>query len=75
LLTLLVIKAEPGAVAGLRLADAGIDLRVFEAAPQPPDEDVVPIAALAIRADRDPMTLKGAAKVVAGELATLVDRM
>ena len=43
-LALLVIEAEPGADAGLGLGDAGIgvevDLLVFEAAPQPLDEDV-----------------------------------
>src|SRR5438309_6918170 len=48
-LALLVIKAEPGADAGLGLGDTGIgvevDLLVFEAAPQPLDEDVVHVAA------------------------------
>jgi hypothetical protein len=43
-LALLVIKAEPGADAGLGLGDTGIgvevDLLVFEAAPQPLDEDI-----------------------------------
>ena len=75
-LALLVIKAEPGADAGLGLGDAGIgvevDLLVFEAAPQPLDEDVVHVAALAVHADRDPVALQGAGEVVAGELAALV---
>jgi hypothetical protein len=75
-LTLLVIEAEPGTDAGLGLGDAGIgveiDLLVFEAAPQPFDEDVVHVAALAIHADRDPVVLQGAGEVVAGELAALV---
>ena len=47
-LALLVIKVEPGADAGLGLGDADIgvevDLLVFEAAPQPLDEDVVCIS-------------------------------
>ena len=76
MLTLLVIKAEPGADAGLGLGDAGVgvevDLLVFEAAPQPLDENVVHIAALAIHADGDLVALQGAGEVVAGELAALV---
>ena len=45
MLALLVIKAEPGADAGLGLGDTGtgveVDLLVFEASPQPLDEDVI----------------------------------
>src|SRR4051794_5776760 len=54
-LALLVIEAEPGADTGLRLGDAGIGVEVnflvFEAAPQPLNEDVVHVAALAVHAD------------------------
>jgi hypothetical protein len=45
---------EPGADADLRPGDAEVDLLVFETAPQPLEQDVVPAAALAIHADRDP---------------------
>src|SRR3954454_4235978 len=66
-LALLVIKAEPGADAGLGLGDAGIgvevDLLVFEAAPQPLNEDVVHVAALAVHADRDFVALQGASEI------------
>src|SRR5436853_5123277 len=72
-LALLVIKAEPGADAGLGLGDTGIgvevDLLVFEAAPQPLDEDVVHVAA---HADGDRVALQGVGEIVAGELAALV---
>jgi len=71
-LALLVIKAEPGADAGLGLGDTGIgvevDLLVFQAAPQPLDEDVVHVAALAIHADGDRVALQGVGEIVAGEL-------
>jgi hypothetical protein len=44
-LALLIIKAEPGADAGLGLGDTGIGVEVgflvFEAAPQSLDEDVI----------------------------------
>jgi hypothetical protein len=76
MLTFLIIKAKPGADTGLGLSDAGIgveiDLLVFEAAPQSLDEDVVHEAALAIHADRDPVTLQDAGEIVAGELAALI---
>jgi len=68
MLALLVIKAEPGTDTGLGLGDAGprvrpsagprtgsgieLDLLVFEAAPQPLDEDIVPIAAPGLRRGR-----------------------
>src|SRR5258707_15889507 len=62
-LALLVIEAEPVADAGLGLGDTGVGvevyLLVFEAAPQPLDEDVVHVAALAIHADRDPCGAPG----------------
>src|SRR5262249_25538325 len=71
-LTLLIIKAEPGADADLGLGDTGIgvevDLLVFEAAPQPLDEDVVHVAALAVPADGDRVALQGVGEIVAGEL-------
>src|ERR1700682_841178 len=55
-LALLVIEAEPGADAGLGLGNAGIgveiDFLVFEAAPQPLDEDVVHVAAPRLRGGR-----------------------
>src|SRR5580704_18401448 len=75
-LALLVIKAEPGADAGFGLGDTGIgvevDLLVFKAAPQPLDEDVVNVAALAIHADGDRVALQGVGEIIAGELAALV---
>src|SRR5262249_54311901 len=75
-LALLVIKTEPGADAGLGLGDTGIgvevDLLVFQAAPQPLDEDFALVAALAIHADGDRMALQGVGEIVAGELAALV---
>jgi hypothetical protein len=74
-LALLIIKAEPGADAGLGLGDTGIgieiDLLVFKAAPQPLDENVVHVAALAVHADGDPVALQGAGEIVTGELAAL----
>src|ERR1700680_1911140 len=55
-LALLVIRAERAADAGLGLGDTGIgvevDLLVFEAAPQPLDEDVVHVAAPRLRGGR-----------------------
>jgi len=45
---------------------------VFQAAPQPLDEDVVHVPALAIHADGDRVALQGVGEVVAGELAALV---
>src|SRR6516162_2551628 len=75
-LALLIIKAEPGADADLGPGDTGtgveVDLLVFEAAPQPLDEDVVHVAALAIPADGDRVALQGVGEIVAGELAALV---
>src|SRR5205807_6513678 len=75
-LALFIVEAEPGADAGLGLDDRRIgvevDLFVFEAAPQPLDEDVVHAAALAVHTDHDPVPLQVAGEVVAGELAALV---
>src|SRR5215468_6449349 len=56
-LALVVVEVEPGANTRLGLGHSRIgveiDLLVFEAAPQPFDEDVVHAAALAIHAYRD----------------------
>ena len=56
-MALLVVEAEPSGDPGLRLGDIRIgvevDLFVFEAAPQPLDEDVVHAATLAVHADCD----------------------
>src|ERR1700738_2765564 len=75
-LALLIVKAKPGADAGLGLGDrrigVEIDFLVFEAAPQPLDEDVVHVAALAVHADRDLVPPQGTGEVVARKLATLV---
>jgi hypothetical protein len=75
-LALLIVKAKPGTDAGLGLGDRRIGVEVnflvFEAAPQPLDEDVVHAAALAVHADHDAVVLQGAGEIVAGEVATLV---
>src|SRR5215470_13534543 len=75
-LTLLIVKTEPGADAGPGLGDGGIgievDFFVFEAAPQPLDKDVVHAAALAVHTDLDPMVFQSAGEVVTGELAALI---
>ena len=76
MLALDVVKVQPGADTGLGFGHGRIgmevDLLVFEAAPQPLDEDVVHAPALAVHADGDPVPLEGAGEVVAGELAALV---
>src|SRR5712672_2426655 len=76
MLALLVVEDQPSPDAGLSLGDAAIgvqvDLLVFEAAPQPLDEDVVHVAPLAIHANRDLVPAQHAGEVVAGELAALV---
>src|ERR1051325_5543908 len=60
----------------LGLGDTGmgieIDLLVFKAAPQPLDENVVPVPALAVHADSDSVALQRAGEIVTGELAALV---
>src|SRR5438552_17989519 len=75
-LPLLVVEAEPSADAGLgfghRRVGIEVDFLVFEAAPQPLDEDIVHAPALAVHADGDPMSLEGGGEIVAGELAALV---
>src|SRR5499427_1167308 len=75
-LTLGVVKVQPGANTGLgfgnRRISMEVDLFVFEAAPQPLDKDVVHAPALAVHADHDAMPLQGAGKVVTGEVAPLV---
>ena len=54
---LAVVKIKISAERGARLADAviglEIDLLVFDRAPEPLDEDVVPPSSLAVHADRD----------------------
>jgi len=76
MLAFVVVKAEPGANPSLGLGNVligiEVDFLVFEAAPQPLDEDVVHAAALAVHADHDPVPLQGPGEVVAGELAALV---
>src|SRR6266446_6977701 len=80
-LAFLVVEAEPGANAGLRLGDRRIgvevDLLVFQAAPHAARQRCCPCSgpppsrgqALAVHADRDPVILQGAGEVVTGELA------
>src|SRR5579863_7036609 len=61
---------------GARLADAvigpKIDLLVFDRAPEPLDEHVVPPRTLAVHADLDAVFEQQAGEVLAGELGTLV---
>ena len=76
MLALLIVEIEPGANTGFGLGHTRIgvevDLLVFEASPQPLDEDVVHAPALAVHADFDPVILQGAGEIVAGELTALV---
>src|ERR1700722_3116019 len=71
-LALLIVEIEPGANTGLGLGHTRIgvevDLLVFEASPQPLDEDVVHAPALAVHADCDAVILQRAGEIVAGEL-------
>src|ERR1700731_2751377 len=71
-----VVKFQPGANTGLGFGHSRIsmevDLLIFEAAPQPLDEDVVHTPALAVHADHDPLPFQGTGEVVASELAALV---
>src|ERR1700736_3589373 len=72
-LALRVVEVQPGANAGLGFGHIRIsmevDLLIFEAAPQPLDEDVVHAPALAVHADHDPVPFQGAGEVAASELA------
>src|ERR1700730_14119862 len=76
MLAFVVVEAEPGANPRLGLGNAligiEVDFLVFEAAPEPLDEDVVHAAALAVHADHHPVPLQCPGEIVAGELATLV---
>src|SRR6516225_4084738 len=76
MLALLIVKAEPGIDASLGLGDRRIgvevDFLVFQASPQPLDEDIVHATTLAVHANSDLVPFQGAGEVVAGELATLV---
>src|SRR5215204_1134958 len=51
---------------------AQIQLLVFDAAPQPLDEHVVPPSALAIHADRNAVAAEDASEGLAGELRALI---
>ena len=76
MLAFVVVEAEPGANPSLGLGNAlisiEVDFLVFEAAPQPLDEDVVHAAALAVHADHHPVPLQCPGEIVTGELAALV---
>ena len=74
--SLAVIEVQIPADRCARLADAvvgpEIDLFVFDRAPEPLDEDIVPPCALAVHADRDGVIQQHAGEHGAGELAALV---
>ena len=76
MLAFVVVEAEPGANPSLGLGNAligiEVDFLVFEAAPQPLDQDVVHAAALAVHTDHHPVPLQCPGEIVAGELAALV---
>ena len=76
MLAFVVVEAEPGANPSLGLGNAlisiEVDFLVFEAAPQPLDEDVVHAAALAVHADHHPVPLQCPGEIVTGERAALV---
>ena len=71
-----IIKVQVAADRSAGVADAfvgpQIHLLVFNAAPQPLDEHVVPPSALAVHADRDPVFDQHAGERRAGELAALI---
>ena len=71
-----IIKVQVAAdrSAGLANAVVGIEINllVFNAAPQPLDEHVVPPGALAVHADGDPVFDQNASECRAGELAALI---
>src|SRR6202045_956185 len=57
---------------GRGVVGSEIHLLVFDAAPQPLDEDVVPPGTLAVHADGDPVFDQHASECRAGELAALI---
>src|SRR3979409_1389701 len=63
-----VVKFQPGANTGLGFGHSRISMEVnlliFEAAPQPLDEDVVHTPALAVHPDHDPVPVQGTGQVV-----------
>src|SRR5438132_7845891 len=71
-----VIKVEVAADRSAGVADAfvgpQIHLLVFDAAPQPLDEDVVPPSPFAVHADGDRVFDQHASECRAGELAALI---
>src|SRR5271169_2280095 len=68
------VEVAPDRCAGLGYTVVGsqIHLLVFDAAPQPLDEDIVPPGALAVHADGDGVFDQHASEGRAGELAALV---
>ena len=66
------IAPDRRACLGSGVIGSEIDLLVFDAAPQPLDEDVVPPSALAVHADGDPVFDQRASEGRAGELAALI---
>lgn len=73
---LAVVEVQISADRSAGLADAvvgsEIDLLVFDRAPEPLDENVVPPRSLAVHADGDGLPQKEAGEVGAGELAPLI---
>src|ERR1700738_1017309 len=73
MLALLVVENQRRPDAGLSRGDVAVgmqvNLLVFEAAPQPLDEDVVHAAPLAIHANRDLVMAQHVGEDVAGKLA------
>src|SRR5438132_13710848 len=71
-----VIKVEVAADRSAGVADAfvgpQIHLLIFDAAPQPLDEDVVPPSPFAVHADGDGVLDQHASECGAGELAALI---
>src|SRR5882672_11902194 len=71
-----VVEVEVAADRSAGLADAvigpQIHLLVFDAAPQPLDENVVPPSALAVHADRNAVVGEHTSECLAGELRALV---
>src|SRR5450631_2601293 len=57
---------------GRGVVGSEIHFLVFDAAPQPLDEDIVPPGALAVHADGDPVFDQHASECRAGELAALI---